>query len=98
MKLLFTLLFCYFSLFVNAQSGFTLNTSIPVNQNGPLDLAWAGGINFPVFSEIDLNNDNTADLFVFDRSNNRILTFINNEDQVQIAGITLLNLKIFFLK
>ena len=78
MKLLFTLLFCYFSLFVNAQSGFTLNTSIPVNQNGPLDLAWAGGINFPVFSEIDLNNDNTADLFVFDRSNNRILTFINN--------------------
>lgn len=78
MKQIILLLFCFFKLSAGAQSGFTRNISIPVNDNGPLDLAWAGGINFPVFSEIDLNNDNTPDLFVFDRSNNRVLTFLNN--------------------
>ncbi len=78
MKQIITLFLCLFSLFSKAQSSFTRNISIPVSQNGSLDNAWAGGINFPVFSEIDLNNDNTPDLFVFDRSNNRILTFLNN--------------------
>ena len=78
MKIFLTVWFCFFSLFIKAQSGFTRNISIPVNNNGLLDVPWAGGINFPLFSEIDLNNDNTPDLFVFDRSNNKILTFINN--------------------
>lgn len=39
--------------------------------------AWAGGLNNPQFSAGDLNNDQIPDLFVFDRSGNALLTFIN---------------------
>jgi hypothetical protein len=61
-----------------AQPGFSRNTNIPVtNTAGQLSMPWAGGINFPDFSEIDLNGDNIQDLFCFDKSNNHIITFIN---------------------
>lgn len=36
-----------------------------------------GGLKFPVFSEMDLNNDTYTDLIVLDRADNRLLTFIN---------------------
>ena len=36
----------------------------------------AGGLNSPVFSKIDLNQDGTEDLFVFDRTHNKIFTFL----------------------
>ena len=62
----------------DAQIGFQINNTIPVNGADPRELAWAGGLNFPMFSEIDLNGDVRPDLFAFDRSNNRTLTFINN--------------------
>ena len=39
--------------------------------------AWAGGLNSPQFSNIDLNNDQQPDLFAFDRVTNRVLTFLN---------------------
>src|SRR5690606_35117237 len=39
--------------------------------------AWTGGVNSPQFSEVDLNLDGINDLFIFDRSINRITTFIN---------------------
>src|SRR4030095_13940087 len=39
---------------------------------------WAGGFNNPQFSAVDLNGDGIQDLFVFDRSGNKIYTFINN--------------------
>jgi hypothetical protein len=42
-----------------------------------LNLPWAGGFNNPQFSEIDLNGDGIKDLFVFDRSGNKISAFIN---------------------
>lgn len=40
--------------------------------------AWTGGFDSPQFSEIDLNLDGIMDLFVFDRSINRMTTFINH--------------------
>ncbi len=53
--------------------------SIPVVVGGvTLNNPWAGGINFPLFSEIDLNGDGIHDLFLFDRVNNRISTFVND--------------------
>src|ERR1043166_8725794 len=53
--------------------------SIPVIENHiPLNNPWAGGINFPLFSEIDLNGDGVHDLFMVDRVNNRVSTFIND--------------------
>ncbi len=78
MKILFTFLFSLVSSLIMAQLGFTRNLNIPVTDTDPMELAWAGGINFPLFSEIDLNDDGRNDLFVFDRSNGRILTFLNN--------------------
>lgn len=38
---------------------------------------WAGGVNAPQFSIIDLDHDGLEDLFVFDRTGNTILTFLN---------------------
>ena len=37
-----------------------------------------GGLNSCQLSEIDLNLDGTKDLFIFERTGNRILPFINN--------------------
>ena len=44
----------------------------------PYNFPWVGGMNSCQFSTIDLNFDGIEDLFVFDRSRNKILTFINN--------------------
>lgn len=69
------------------QINFTRFDSIVVlKQNGDtLKHAWTGGFNVPQFSEIDLNNDGIMDLFVFDRSINRISTFINEGTPNQIS-------------
>lgn len=37
---------------------------------------WAGGLNSPVFSKIDLNTDETEDLFIYDRTLNKIFTYV----------------------
>lgn len=42
-----------------------------------LHLAWAGGINSLQVSNIDLNFDGAQDLFVFDRTGNKVLTFLH---------------------
>ncbi len=61
-----------------AQTGFSRDTNIPVVVQGTqLAMPWAGGLNYPVFSEIDLNGDNVPDLFAFDKNNNRVITFVN---------------------
>jgi hypothetical protein len=39
--------------------------------------AWAGGLNQPQFSKVDLNLDGTLDLVAFDRSGHRIVPFLN---------------------
>jgi hypothetical protein len=73
------MLFAALPFFAGAQPVFRFNDSIPVVQYGSiLPNAWAGGINYPQWGEVDLNNDGLKDLFMFDRSNNRVLTLINN--------------------
>lgn len=59
---------------------FVLPNTMPtvLHNTHQLQNAWAGGLNNPQFSTIDLDNNGTTDLFVFDRSTNRVLTFINN--------------------
>jgi len=60
-------------------AAFTQNTSVQVIGNGNyLQHPWAGGLHNPQFSAIDLNADGVQDLFVFDKINNHVLTFINN--------------------
>ncbi|MGB0887569.1 MAG: T9SS type A sorting domain-containing protein [Vicingaceae bacterium] len=75
-------LFISLSLFFKAtyaQINFERNDSIIVlnENNDTLKNPWVGGFNSVQFSEIDLNLDGIKDLFVFDRTGNRISTFIN---------------------
>ncbi len=66
--------------------GFDRVDSIHVIENNlSLDFPWVGGLNSVQFSTIHLNNDSFEDLFVFDRTGNKILTFINNGTSYQYA-------------
>ncbi len=66
------------SLQSKAQPYFQLKNDIAVEVAGnTLQHPWAGGINFPIFSAVDLDGDGLEDLFLFDRSNNRAMTYIN---------------------
>ena len=81
---------CWFSGLAEAQSlsGFTRNDNIPVNGTSvPQTLAWAGGMNFLQYSEIDLDMDGTKDLFVFDRSGNKITTYLNLGTANQVSYV-----------
>jgi hypothetical protein len=42
-----------------------------------MKLPWVGGLNNPQFSPVDLDNNGIEDLFIFDRTGNKVLTFIN---------------------
>ncbi|MVM31722.1 T9SS type A sorting domain-containing protein [Spirosoma sp. HMF4905] len=81
MKKLFTLCFLLSPLLNYAQSGgaigfrydqsptVTVNTTVLLNP-------WAGGLNTTQYSTIRLNDDSRDDLLVFDRTTNKISTFL----------------------
>lgn len=50
----------------------------------PLPLAWVGGLNNPQLSAVDLNNDQVDDLYIFDRTGNTQLTFLNRGTPDQV--------------
>lgn len=61
-----------------AQLKYSRYDSIPVIiSDDTLLYPWAGGFNNPQLSPIDLNGDNVLDLFIFDRTGNKIMTFLN---------------------
>ncbi len=61
-----------------AQWQFGRAHDIPVVEDGDtLLFPWAGGLNNAQISRLDVNRDGVRDLFVFDRTGNRILTFIS---------------------
>ena len=60
-----------------AQPKFQIS-GIPVIKNGrTLQNPWVGGLNNPVFSPIDLNQDGLMDLFVYDKAGWKALAFLN---------------------
>jgi hypothetical protein len=64
----------------NAQNNiqYFRNDTIPVYRNADtLMNPWGGGLNFCQFSSIDLNLDGKDDLFVFDKTGDRISTYVN---------------------
>ncbi len=81
MKQNFLLIFFYL-LLLNDQSGnaqtfiYDHQTSV-IQGTSPLKFPFAGGLNTPQFSATDLNHDGQNDLFIFDRTGNKVLTFLN---------------------
>ncbi len=78
----FLLALLAFSLVARAQSGagfgFEYRPAAPVVQDvDTLRHAWAGGLNTPQFSTIDLNGDGQNDLFAFDHESSRCYTFLS---------------------
>lgn len=74
-------LMLFFLCFAAMQSTAQMLYYLPmeINKDGqPLTLGDFGGFNNPQFSPGDINNDGTEDLIVFDRTDNRFFTFINN--------------------
>lgn len=62
---------------VSAQH-YTRTDTIPVYENGDtLRFPFAGGHNHVQLSDIDLNLDGIKDLFLFDRTGNKITTYLN---------------------
>ncbi|MBL0036058.1 MAG: T9SS type A sorting domain-containing protein [Flavobacteriales bacterium] len=62
----------------SAQFALEYDGSAPVIRNGsPLQMAWAGGLNYPQFSDIDLDQDGDKDLWLFDKQGNKVVTLVN---------------------
>jgi len=82
----FLILFLFFAAikYTDAQTaydfGFKKYFSVSVldNSGAPLDNAWGSGMNSCHFSAIDLDLDGVNDLVSFDKTGNKLLTFINN--------------------
>lgn len=84
-KYLFIFLASLLACPLSAQIIFIRSDSVPVIANSqPLSMPWVGGINFAQFSDIDLDQDGTPDLFVFDRTGNKITTYLNNGTPNQV--------------
>lgn len=60
---------------------------LALNNGDTLTLPWAGGLNTPEFSEIDFDGDGKKDLFVFDKSQETVKTFINEGSVGQVAYV-----------
>jgi hypothetical protein len=84
MKLITYLLLCSLltvGMVTTAQTIQLERGSPALSENGVVrDLAFAGGLNSPQFSEADLNNDGRQDLFAFDRVGNVPLAFLRETD------------------
>lgn len=53
-------------------------TDVPVKENGVfLENPWAGGLNYVQVNRMDLDQDGREDLLLFDRSGDRLLTFLD---------------------
>lgn len=71
---------------VYGQFGFERTMEIDAFKDGDIQTyAWAGGMDYCQFSNIDLNFDGVQDLFVFDRTCNKVLTFL------QMGGVGEIN-------
>lgn len=72
-----TLALTFLSANAFAQLQLSFDPSVPVDVNGALGMAWAGGLNTPQVSDIDLNGDGIKDLLFFDRVGNKVVPLLN---------------------
>src|SRR5688572_23422978 len=70
-----------------AQFNYVFDQSIPLvdQNNNAVSMPWAGGLNAAQINTLDLNGDGKQDLAVFDRTSDRVVTFLNVNNQYQFA-------------
>ncbi len=80
------LCFLLATLAARAQFSYSIDQTIDTEVNGKkLSLPWVGGFNSAQFNTMDLNGDGKQDLVVFDRSANKLITFLNANNQYRYA-------------
>lgn len=78
MRLSFLIFIFSFS-HLHAQQFFDQGNKVQVSANGlTLTMPWAGGLNAPQFSEIDINYDGYPDIVAFDSDARMFVTFVHN--------------------
>jgi len=72
---------------LQAQFTYVLEQDVPVkNADGSaVPMPWVGGINAAHYNTMDLDNDGKDDLVLYDRNADKIMTFVNRENQYQYA-------------
>lgn len=86
MKTLFSILFVTLAFHTHAQFTYEVYQDIEVEVDGKmLKFPWAGGLNSVQINTMDLNDDSKEDLVLFDRAANKIITFLNENNQFVIA-------------
>jgi len=83
---MFRIVLCWYfllaSLAAQAQFSYSIDQSIDVEVNNKSrSLAWSGGFNSAQFNTMDLNGDGKQDLVIFDRSANKLITFLTKNNQ-----------------
>ena len=73
----YILLLLLIPVFVFGQSKYPVNDVVVLRNGSPMQNAWTGGLNNPVFSEVDVNRDGLMDLFVYDKAGWKGMIFIN---------------------
>ena len=72
------------------QFSFERSYEIAVTKNNKtLTRAWEGGLNYPIFSNVDFDNDGNQDLIAFDKSSSRLVVFKNNQLQFMPINLSL---------
>lgn len=75
--------------FTQLQGPLFFDGTVPVHRQGQqLDLAWAGGANFIQMGRLDLNGDGLKEVFLFDRSGNKVITLLNNGGGINGYSVT----------
>jgi len=65
-----------------SQNAYHFDQTIPVEVSGKsITMPWAGGLNSAEINTIDLNGDGKDDLAVFDRTANKIFTYLSSGNQ-----------------
>ncbi|MEZ5013444.1 MAG: hypothetical protein R2794_04070, partial [Chitinophagales bacterium] len=76
-RILYSSLFFLLPLLVRAQQYLPDHNTRVFNGTHELAYPFAGGLNNPQFSQVDLNGDGIQDLYIFDRTGNKSITFLN---------------------
>ena len=86
MKSFFSIWFVLIVSCAQAQFTYELHQDIEVEVDGELlTLPWAGGLNSIQVNTMDLNGDARQDLVLFERTANKLITFLNQNNQFVAA-------------